>query len=386
MRGKGERMTEQDGSPKGSALRQQLDAYRLPTRVRLLNFMQNVSYSASLRKPWLIARLVGNTIKGSISRRRQRQIEIAIDYRCNLKCPHCSSKLLVRPDRKAMELDDYRELARQTKEMGIVSYIFTGGEPLSFLDRLLEIIPIFEPHRNLITLQSNALLLNEHVAARLHKAGVDNIFVSVDSFHLEDGRGAIDLNKIGGIIDLIRKHDMNVLVCTVISHANIRSMMLPRMIDFFSRKRVILFFNVAIPIGAWRESDDVVLTEEDQLLLRDLTKKHPFTRFDFATNFGGFGCPAFKERLYITPYGDILGCPFLQISFGNIADGDDLSAVRATAMKSRYFNHYHKFCLAGEDAEFMRFYIPRYNSSDKLPIPYRSIEEYLVSSASRKEE
>ncbi len=30
------------------------------------------------------------------------------------------------------------------------------------------------------------------------------------------------------------------------------------------------------------------------------------------------GCPAGMEKIYITPYGDVIPCPFIHIGFGNI--------------------------------------------------------------------
>lgn len=353
--------------------------YRLSATARLHNLMQNVKYSFRWHKPVLTLHLMKKTIEGIILRKSvPRQIEIALDYACNLNCSHCSSKILMKSHKEILQPEHYKRLYEELKGMGIVSYIFTGGEPLVFADRLLEIIRIFEPEKNLITIQSNATLLTSEMAGRLKNAKVDTIIASLDSFHVDDDENAIQLENADKTIRLVREYGMNILFVTVLTHSNLRSDVLNQLIQFAKERNIILFFNVAVPVGSWAGNKDIILTPDDQIYLRELTKKHPHTRFDFATNFSGFGCPAFKERLYITPYGDILGCPFLQISFGNIKMGDTITLARRQAMQSAYFDHYHKLCLAAEDREFMGFYLPMYNRmSGELPIPYEKISKEI---------
>ncbi len=354
--------------------------YVLPVTTRWHNFCQNVRYSFVPTKPLLTFRLVKKTLEAFILRKAvPRQIELALDYACNLNCSHCSSKRLIRSPKELMTVDEYRLLYAQLKKLGIVSYIFTGGEPLFFLERLLSILPVFQPKQNLLSIQSNTTLLNDQVAKELKQAGVDLILGSVDSFHAQDDDASISLDAIGETIALARRHGLDMTYCTVLTHANINSPQLNELISFMKRQRVLLFFNVAVPVGAWTNKSDVVLTSSDQLRLRELTRLHPHTRFDFASNFGGFGCPAFKERLYITPYGDVLGCPFLQISLGNLKSGANVADIRDKAMRSPYFNHYHKLCLAGEDPQFMDFYIPRHNNASQLPLAYEELEFEIIN-------
>jgi MoaA/NifB/PqqE/SkfB family radical SAM enzyme len=342
--------------------------YRRRPRVALSNFAQNVRYTLSWRKPRLAARLAARVIQGLAGRPMVRQVEVALDYECNLSCEHCSRSRLIREDEQPLGLEEYRRLHAEFEEMGVVSYAFTGGEPLVFLDRLLEVVRIFEPDRNVIGVQTNALLLNHARAARLYAAGVDMIQASLDEFHTEGSR-AVNFAKAEQKLEVARRNGLKTTFTTVVTHENLHSPVLQEMIRFARAKRTTLFLNIAVPVGSWSGCPEVRLDERDQIALRELTLRHPHTRLDFAANFAGFGCPAFKERMYVTPYGDVLGCPFLQISGGSIRKGDSVRAIQARALRLRCFDHYHERCLAGEDAEFLAKYIPMHDGAEGLPLP-----------------
>jgi len=347
--------------------------YRRGPRVTLANTLQNVRYAVRWHKPKLMVRLVGRTLLGAVARSPVvRQAELALAYDCNLDCPHCSRSRLIRDGERILELEEYERLYRELHELGLVAFVFTGGEPLHFMERLLDVIRIFHPQENLITVQSNATLLSDERARRLREAGVDMIQSSLDTFHL-GSRQQINFAKAQRKLDLVRRHGMRMSYVTVVTHENIRSQSIRDVIEFTRRNRTVLLLNVPVPVGSWSGNAEVGLTREDQIYLRELTLRHVHTRLDFAANFGGFGCPAFKERLYVTPYGDVLGCPFIQVSCGSIRDGSRVGELRERALLSGYFDHYHKTCLAGEDAGFMAAYLPAHDAAGQLPLDFRQL-------------
>jgi MoaA/NifB/PqqE/SkfB family radical SAM enzyme len=343
--------------------------YRRPARVVASNFVQNVRYALSWRKWRRTGRLVRRTLQGLRGKPMVRQVEIALDYDCNLSCPHCSRSRLIRPGESPLTLDEYRRLHAEFDRMGVVSYAFTGGEPLLIMDRLVDVIRIFEPHRNVIGIQTNALLLDDARAERLRRAGVDMIQASLDEFHTEDAK-IVNFSKAERKLSVVRRHGMKMTFTTVVTHDNIRSPMLEEMIRFTREKGTTLFLNIAVPVGSWSGRADIRLDAEDQIELRKLTLRYPHTRLDFAANFAGFGCPAFKERMYVTPYGEVLGCPFLQVSGGSIRKGESIRSIQKRALELRCFDHYHDRCLAGEDAPFLEKYIPLYDGAEQLPLDW----------------
>jgi len=164
----------------------------------------------------------------------------------------------------------------------------------------------------------------------------------------------------------------------VVTHANLESSMIREAIDFTRDNGVLLFFNIAVPVGSWTGCSSVRLDERDQIRLRELTLQNPHTRLDFAANFAGFGCPAFKERMYITPYGEVLGCPFLQISGGSLRKGEEVRGIQERALRLACFERYNPTCLAGEDDRFLREYIPLHDEAESLPLDLEQVEDRLA--------
>ena len=352
-------------------------AYRRGPRIALSNFAQNFGLTFNWRKWRLTGRLVSRTLQGLARRPMVRQVEVALGYDCNLSCPHCSRSRLIREGEQPLSVEEYADVYAQLNQLGVVSYAFTGGEPLLHFDRLLDVIRVFEPRSNVISIQSNTLLLNDARAATLKAAGLDVVQASLDEFHT-NGHGTINFAKAKKKLDLVRRNGLKMTFTTVVTHANLESSMIREAIDFTRDNGVLLFFNIAVPVGSWTGCSSVRLDERDQIRLRELTLQNPHTRLDFAANFAGFGCPAFKERMYITPYGEVLGCPFLQISGGSLRKGEEVRGIQERALRLACFERYNPTCLAGEDDRFLREYIPLHDEAESLPLDLEQVEDRLA--------
>ena len=81
------------------------------------------------------------------------------------------------------------------------------------------------------------------------------------------------------------------------------------------------------------------------------------------------GCGAIKESIYISPYGDVLPCPFIHISIGNVLD-EPLEKIRERGLGLKYFNHFHEKCLTSEDPEFINKYLSRTFGKENLPLSF----------------
>jgi MoaA/NifB/PqqE/SkfB family radical SAM enzyme len=111
----------------------------------------------------------------------------------------------------------------------------------------------------------------------------------------------------------------------------------------------------------------MLLMPEDLAYLDEWTRRSPYLRTDFQANFGGYGCGAVKEILYLTPYGDVLPCPFLHISFGNVLE-EPVNVIRNRALQNPYFAVYHQKCLVSTDEEFIEKYLSKTFGSEQLPL------------------
>lgn len=322
-------------------------------------YLLNFRYAFRIKKPVLILRLV-YTFLGILFLKKKplRYVDFAIGFVCNLKCEHCFATALQNDSRRTITPVEYREVVKQAMQLGAVNFSFQGGEPLLYPE-LLEFIKNSYPQSNLISVTTNGTLLDEQKIILLKKAGVDILTVSLDSGIAEEHdnfrgvKGTFD--KAINCIRLAIKNGINVTIGTVVSHKNIRSKGIIDLIELTHRLKVIMVFALAVPLGRWSCNEDVVLTEDDRAFLYDLIKKYPLVRTDFDANYIHQGCAAVKEILYLTPYGDVLGCPFLHFSLGNIFK-ENLKDIRDRALRNPYFDHYHHLCLAAEDREFMKEY------------------------------
>jgi MoaA/NifB/PqqE/SkfB family radical SAM enzyme len=320
-------------------------------------YILNFRYSFRPGKPLLILRLI-ITYLGIflLGRKPLRYVDLAIGYACNLKCEHCFATALEKKGRKEITPAEYHEIVKQAMKLGALNFSFQGGEPTMY-STLLDFIKNTFPERNLISVTTNATLLNEEKIRTFKKAGVDILTISLDSAVPEEHdkfRGVKGtFEKTMNTIRLALKNGLNVTLGAVVSHKNIRSKGLIDLIELAHRLNVIIFLALATPVGEWENNEDIILTEDDRKYLYALVKKYTHLRTDFEANFTQWGCGAIKEILYITPYGDVLPCPFIHCSVGNVFE-EKLKDIRNKALQNPYFDHYHHLCLAAEDREFMK--------------------------------
>jgi MoaA/NifB/PqqE/SkfB family radical SAM enzyme len=331
-------------------------------------YILNFRYAFRLKKPLLVLRLIITYLGIIILHRKPlRYVDLAIGYACNLKCEHCFATALEKRDRRKITPTEYHEIVRQAMTLGAINFSFQGGEPTLYPE-LLDFIKNTFPKRNLISVTTNATLLNEEKIRTFKKIGVDILTISLDSAVPKEHdkfRGVKGtFEKTMNTIKLALKNGLNVTLGAVVSHQNVRSQGLIDLIKLAHRLKVIIFLALATPIGKWENNEDIILTDDDRKYLYGLVKKYPLLRTDFEANFTQWGCGAIKEILYITPYGDVLPCPFIHCSVGNVLE-QNLKDIRDNALKNPYFDHYHHVCLAAEDREFMKKYIGSFYLNDK---------------------
>ncbi len=333
----------------------------------------NFKYIIGRRKPLLIARLLATYARILLAGARPlRYVDFALDFACNLNCVHCFAKALIRPEDGAqrMAVEDYRRVAEECRELGAVNFSFQGGEPLLF-PQLEEIIKACAPRSSLISVTTNGTLLDAERIRALESWGVDILTVSLDSAIPEEhdrfrGRAGTFAKTLQGIRSALA-NGLRVTIGTTVSHENLHSEGLRRLIEMAEEMRVIMCFNLAVPAGRWRENEEILLTPEDMAFIHSLTRKYRYLRTDFEANYWHWGCGAIKEILYITPYGEVLPCPFIHISFGNVLR-EPVSAIRERALECEHFADYIKRCLAAEDKDFIERYLSLTFGQPHLPL------------------
>ncbi|MBI5196796.1 MAG: radical SAM protein [Nitrospirae bacterium] len=339
------------------------------------------------RKPLLITRIASSYIKyiiyGALEKKPLRNIDIALNYACNLACRHCSCEALKSSDTVLSEAQ-YSQLAGEAVKLGAIYFAFTGGEPL-VNKNLEDIIRLFFPSRSLIGLQTNALLLNTSRIESLYKAGVDVLQVSLDSFDPDEHDSF--RNKKGAFRETLKNVDMaflrgiKIIFSVTFTHNNIKSEGILNLLSFSARSNIPVVVSIPCPVGKWSGNFSEMFDNDDREYFALMQKRFPHLRRDFDSNYLKCGCSAGIEKLYITPYGDVIPCPFIHISFGNIKT-ESLSSIRNRMLKLEKFREYNQVCLAGEDRTFIENYIIPTYKAKQLPQMWK---DHPVLSKSLKE-
>ena len=338
----------------------------------------NVKYLVRVfgRKPLFVPRLARNYIKLAANPNRPpiRFVDVAITYRCNMHCEHCSATEMIQDGRPFLSLDDYRLIAKKLLDAGALVFNFTGGDPF-MRDDLYDIITCFQPHKALIAVQTNGLLLTKDRLRDLKRLGVNSINISLDSadpaIHDEfrGTPGAFE-HVIQGLQNALAM-GFNTGISYTITHDSFGSEDWGRMLELTSDLGTNMFYNLAVPIGFWKGQYDNLLTPEDRKELLKILQKYPHTKTDHESTYIRRGCGAVKEKIYLTAYGDVIPCPFIQVSFGNLLT-DEFETIRDRALRYKYFTAYHPVCIAAEDRAFIANTKCYGLDADQMqmPIPY----------------
>ena len=345
---------------------------------KIAAFMLNFRYAFNLSKPKLIMRLVWAIIKSKLLKRPPlRYMDFSIDLACNLRCSHCFDTALQQQNGRKMAIEDYARIAKQCMELGAVNFSFQGGEPLLFKE-LPEIISACQPDRNVISVTTNGILLDEKQIDDLKRWGVDILTISLDSSIAKEHdqfrgvEGAFAKTMKG--LRLALKKGFKVTLGTVVTHQTLRSEGITGLIKLAKELKVLLYLILPVPAGRWAKNSEMLLSQEDLSYIQKLTKESPYIRTDFQANLGGYGCGAVKEILYLTPYGDVLACPFMHISLGNIFE-ESIKVIRERALENPIFAAYQQKCLVSTDQEFIDKYLSKTFSEEHLPISWKKVFE-----------
>lgn len=322
-------------------------------------------------KPYVYEKI--REFKGKIERGESIAIiQFQYDYTCNFRCQHCSVKRFQgKKDARQFTMADVKNLARQADEMGLARFVITGGEPLVFkdFDALVEAI---DPQRFYINCDTNGWFLDEKRARHIKSIGVDRIQLSIDSLNANEHdafrRAKGSHKRAMRAADAALKAGLGIFVQTLVTKQRLRSDEFIEFIKYFNNKGIGVFVTYAKPVGAWEGNFDVLVDKDDMGYMRELEKKHRvFTHLTPAYGLE-MGCIAVKGMVSVTQYGDVLPCPYIHISIGNVLE-EPLKDIIQRGMNIKYFGEHVDTCLIAEDRDFIDKYIVSRIYNKPLPAP-----------------
>jgi MoaA/NifB/PqqE/SkfB family radical SAM enzyme len=293
-------------------------------------------------------------------------IQLQYDYKCNFKCQHCSiNKVQHHYNKRSLTPKDVYDIARQADKLGLARFVITGGEPLFFkeLDAIIEAI---DPNQFYISVDSNGWFITEEKMKHLKALGVDRIQLSLDSLDSEEHdsfrRAKGSHKRVVAGIKHILDAGLQLFIATVVTKERLYSNEFHSFIKEMNLLNVGVFVTFAKPVGAWEENYTNMLTKEDIAYFKELEKNHHV--FSHLTPAYGIeqGCPAIVNQFTIDKFGDVLPCPYIYISLGNIFE-EPLEDILINALKIKELKS--DTCRMATDLDFHKKYIEPFVNGKK---------------------
>ncbi len=299
-------------------------------------------------------------------------IQFQYNYKCNLTCKHCSVKRFQgKNNARQFTIPDVKDLFRQADEMGLARVTITGGEPLIFKD-FDELVAAIDPEKFFINCDTNGWFFDENKARHLKSIGVDRIQPSIDSLDAEEHdsfRGAKGSHERAmKAVDIALDAGLGIFVQTVVTKQRLYSEEFIEYVEYFNQKGVGVFVSYAKPVGSWEGNFDVLVDKDDMKYMENLEKKHKI--FTHLTHGYGLnmGCIAVKGMFSITQYGDVLPCPYIHTSIGNVFE-EPLKDIIQRGLDIKYFGERVDTCLIAEDRAFIKNIVAKNIYGKPLPVP-----------------
>ena len=244
--------------------------------------------------------------------------------------------------------------------LAILNLIYRAGELLLQPKKLFQVLEAIRPERFYMYLTTNGFYLDEKMAKRLAEYKVSRVSVSIDSMdekvhdeirgRKESWRRAIEA------LEHVKNAGMDPYLNITVGHYNANTDHFKVLLDYSKNKKYKTLLNVAVPSGMWQKMDEVICDDKDREYLRKIRKEYKnlvrniWNPFD-KNNEKILGCTT-VNRVYITPIGDVLVCPYVHIKIGNIFK-QSLKEIIDHGFKIKYFRNHSDLCLAGEDKDFI---------------------------------
>ena len=298
-------------------------------------------------------------------------IQMQYNYACNFRCTHCSVKRFQgKNSNRSMNVNDVRKLADQADELGLARFVITGGEPLVFKD-FDQIVEAIDPQRFYINVDTNGWFLDVERAKHLKEIGVDRVQLSIDNLE-EEGHDEFrahpgSFQHTMKAVQACQEVGLDLFIQTVVTKQRLYSEEFIHFIEYFNEMNIGVFVSFAKPVGAWEGQYDILIDEEDLKFFNTLEKK--YNVYSHLTPGYGIdmGCIAVKGMFSVTQYGDVLPCPYIHVSIGNIFT-EPLKDIIERGLDIKYFGEHVSICTIAQDRDFICKYIEQCVYNHELPV------------------
>lgn len=236
-----------------------------------------------------------------------------------------------------------------------------------------DVVEAIDPIKHYVITDTNGWFMDAEKAKHVKAVGVEKVQLSLDSY-LEAEHDAFrnrpgSYKRVMRAIDTCLDAGLNLILSTCLVHARARSQEFRDLCSFSQQRGIGLYVTYAKPVGSCKEHMDWLIDKDDADYLRELEKEFPvFTHM--TPSYGMFqGCITVKGIITVTSTGEIVPCPYMDMSIGNYLQ-EPLKDILERGMGNKWLGPYRPDCLIGEDRVFIKFHNERVGDRKLLPVPY----------------
>jgi len=247
-----------------------------------------------------------------------------ITYNCQLKCPHCCVGNYENEPAKQLTTDEIKDVLDQSNKAFVIN--FFGGEPTMRPD-LMELIKYASERSVYVFCDTNGIKITKDYAQQLKDSGLEMLYISIDSAIPEKHD---ELRGMKGLFDKAVQGIKNALdvrlKCCLSTYVTKETLANGEFEDVIKLGKELnsngVRYLLPTATGRWLHNIEVKLTPEEEKQVRDIAE-FPFVCRDFYFQTQTSSqCRGVADEVYfyISPYGDVMPCCFMPITFGNIRD------------------------------------------------------------------
>jgi len=321
------------------------------------------------KKKGLLFKLIRNYINLILLNQRVlKAVELDLTFDCQLNCLHCYAKGISNRKKRKINLEEIKDIVDQCEKLGAIYFLLSGGESL-LSKHIYETIKYINKKNLYCSLVTNGLALNSKVIKKLKFFGLDNIIISLDSpiknkhNYRRGSRKSYD--NIIKNLRLCKKEGLEVFTSTIITRDNLYNKEIGEIIELGKNLNIKSQFCFSVALGNWKNKD-VLLRKHDWVYIKSFLKNYDVRTCEEG-NYLKWGCAAGSERITITPYGDVMPCCYIQMSFVNIRK-EKIKKIWKRMTKNKFFNDVNnKYCLPAYDKQFIEKVMTKINKSKEKP-------------------
>jgi len=290
---------------------------------------------------------------------------IALTFRCNCRCAHCSAGLF-RAGSAELSVEEWKHVIDEIDSLGVPRLHISGGEP-TLKEGFEEIIAYACVKSMIVFLETNGSGIDLLTVQRLKKCGLASIDVSLDDIdaathdELRGARGAYE--KALAVLRFCREAGMPYMVSTYATADSIYSGRLKKLIEFSRRSGAgAVRILPPQPSGRWLGKLELRLGEKERRSLRRLGALQAIidrTRIPLCLIKN-------KHSVFIYSDGQIGPCPHLPFSFGNVRETAIDEALDGMAANSMFTKG--SICYINDPAFNKKFIDPLIKNDLALPV------------------